>query len=166
MWRHAKTLYKLALRNMFFLAEWGGEGMLWTKFHHGGVFTSLRSGKVSGTQRGYCHWPLFLTGRGRTKFYQGGVPTSIWSGKVFCRQKGYCHWPVSSFLTSLFFPLLLLLLLFLGGGGSGRGGRGRGALNSTMVEFIPRLYRGRYPADRKDTAIGQSRHFWQVGPDQ
>ena len=65
-----------------------------------------------------------------------------------------------------FFPCYYYYYFFWGGGGRGRGGRGRGALNSTMVEFIPRLYRGRYPADRKDTAIGQSRHFWQVGPDQ
>ena len=45
------------------------------------------------------------------------------------------------------------LILFFGGGVGGGG-----ALNSTWVEFIPRLYQGRYPADRKDTAIGQSRH--------
>ena len=41
---------------------------------------------------------------------------------------------------------------FFSGGGSG------GALNSTREEFIPHLYRRRYPADRKDTVIGQSRH--------
>ena len=44
---------------------------------------------------------------------------------------------------------------YLAGGREGRCGE---ALNSTRVEFIPRLYRGRYPADRRDTAIGQSRH--------
>ena len=50
----------------FFFFGGGGGGGEWgrTKFHQGGVHTSLISGKVSCRQKGHCHCPVssFLTG--------------------------------------------------------------------------------------------------------